>query len=76
MTARRSREVSALLIIRHQFTTQIREQRDRQSRDSRRQPYSCKFAASLQSAAQGLTLVLPNARYVLVELPPESLPAH
>ena len=76
MMVRRSREVGALLIIRHQLTTQIRKQRDDQSRDSRRQPYPCKFTASLQSVAQGLALVVPNARHVFVELPPESIPAH
>jgi len=74
--ARRSREVDALLIIRHQHTTQIRKQRGGQNRDSRRPPYPCKFTASLQGAAQGLALVVPNARYVLVELPPEGIPAH
>ena len=75
-TARRSRKDDALLIIRHQFETSSRDQRGRQSRDSRTGPYSCKFTASLPGAAEGLALVVPYARHVLVELSSKGVLAH
>jgi len=75
-TARRSRKDDALLIIRHQFETQSRDQRGRQSRDSRTGPHSCKFTASLPGAAERLAPVVPYARHVLVELSSKSILAH
>jgi hypothetical protein len=75
-TVRRSRKDDALLIIHHQFKTQSRDQRGRQSRDSRTGPHSCKFTASLPGAAEGLALVMSYARHVLVELSSKGILAH